>query len=49
MSAKSQPGDGTKHRGDKSGNVSYVSDPSHDVLGVSILKHLRKLRLIVKR
>jgi hypothetical protein len=49
MSTKSHPGDGTKHRGDKGGNVGYVSHPAHDVLGVSILKSLRKLWLIVKR
>lgn len=49
MSAKSHPGDGTKHQGDKGGNVGYVSHPSDSVLGFSILKNLRKLWQIVKR
>ena len=49
MSAKSHPGDGAKHQGEKGGNVGYVSHPSNSILGLSILKHLQKLWQIAKR
>jgi hypothetical protein len=49
MSAKSHPGDGARHQGEKGGNISYVSHPSTGLLELSILKHLRKLWQIVKR
>jgi hypothetical protein len=48
MSAKSHPGDGAKHQGEKGGNVGYVSHPSNSILGWSILRNLRKLWQIVK-
>jgi hypothetical protein len=49
MSAKSHPGDGAKHQGEKGGSIGYVSHPSNNILGVSILKHLQKLWQSVKR
>jgi len=49
MSAKSRPGDGSKHQGEKGGNISYVSHPSNGALGLSILRNLQKLWQIVKR
>lgn len=49
MSAKSHPGDGTKHQGEKGGSIGYVSHPPNRILGLSILKHLQTLWQIVKR
>ena len=49
MSAKSHPGDGAKHQGTKGGSIGYVSHPTNNILGASILKHLQKLWQIVKR
>jgi hypothetical protein len=49
MSTKSHPEEGTKHSSSKGSSASYVSHSLHDALGISILKHLHKLWLIVQR
>ena len=49
MSSKSHPGDGTRHQGEKGGNVGYVSHPTTTILGWSIFKHVRQLWHIVKQ